>query len=204
MRTMKRATIAAAAVALSISLVGCSHAEKAADHAKNKAKEHGASMAAEASAKAKAKASELAKKAGAAGSNGTDGATGGSGESGSGDGTGAAAGTGEGSVAGVSIDLGDFADDPAAKAAGKFYTVRESVRTTGEGQLSKVATASYLPKVQRFIDNHPASSSSLKVVVNGVEGSTVQACVGPKAQHPRVLTVKGGKVARIRKGSFDC
>lgn len=213
MRTMKRASMAAATAVMTLALVGCSEAEKAADDARNKAEDAAASAAEDASAKAEEMASEAtaADDSGAdgTGTDGTgtdgasDGATNGSGAGGSAtDGATDGSGTG-GSVAGVSVDLGDFQDDPNARAAGEFYTVREAVRSGGEGDLATVTAANHLPRVERFVANNP-SDGTWQVVVVDVQGATVKACVGPQATKPRILTLEDGKVSANIVGDFSC
>ncbi|QSR26502.1 hypothetical protein CFH99_12800 [Nocardioides aromaticivorans] len=199
MRTMKRASGAAAVALLALTLGACSDAEdaadKAADDAREKAGEAGSSLAADASDKA---GSALSDATGGADSSAT------SGTGGTGDGSATDGSAGSGDVGGVALDLGEFATDPSAKAVGEFYSAREEVRGGGDGAaLEAVTGADHYRDVLAWAEGHP-SSGSFTVVVTAVDGSSVSACVGEDGEGPRVLTVEDGKVTDNARGDFDC
>lgn len=209
MRTMKRASGAAAVALVALALGACSEAkdaaDKAADDAKEKAGDAGSSLAADASDKAQGALSDAtggAEGSATSGTGGSDDAAG-SGAEGS-DGAGADGSGAGGDVGGISLDLGDFAQDPSAQAVGTFYGAREEVRGGGESTaLEAVTGADHLQDVLEWAAAHPATGS-FRVVVTAVDGSSVSACVGEDGVGPRVLTVEDGKVTGNARGDFAC
>lgn len=209
MRTMKRASGAAAVALVALGLGACSEAkdaaDKAADDAKEKAGEAGSSLAADASSKAESALADATGGADGSATSGTGGTGGtdGSGSEGS-EGSEGADVAESGDVGGVSLDLGAFAEDPAAKAAGEFYSAREEVRGGGDSAaLEAVTGADHFQDVLAWAEGHP-STGSFTVVVTAVDGSSVSACVGENGEGPRVLTVEDGKVTGNSRGDFAC
>lgn len=201
MRTMKRASGAAAVALVALSLGACSEAkdaaDKAADDAKDKAGEAGSSLAADASDKAESALADATGGADGSGSEGTDGSD-------ATDGTDSSGADGSGDVGGVTLDLDDFAKDPAAKAVGEFYGAREEVRGGGDSAaLEAVTGTDHFQDVLTWAEGHP-SSGAFTVVVTAVDGSSVSACVGDDGEGPRVLTVEDGKVTGNTRGDFAC
>lgn len=202
-----------AAVTLAIGLTGCSEAEKAGDAAKEKAASAAESAKAEASKKAAEKAEEAKGKAGdnakdaadklkdkakgaGSGADGTDaeGTDGADGANGAGDGS-------------VKVDLGDFADDPDAKAVTGFYEVRQAAAAADDGDvadLEAAATPAQFKKASNYVDAHAGQAGSFMVTVVGVDAGSVDVCVGPEGTRARTLTVEGGKVAGNAKGEHTC
>lgn len=200
MRSMRLISAAAGTALLAAALVGCSEAKDAVDDAKDKASEAGQSAMDD----AKDKASD-------AGQSMLDDATGGadgdgkSGDGGSGD-TGAAEDAAGGADGAVTVDYGKFADDPAAKTAGQFFTVRQAAAADGgdTSHLAEVATGKHLKVVTRYVKNHAGKTGPFSVTVVGVQGDSVDVCVGPRATNARTLTLEDGKVADNAAGDHDC
>ncbi|NYI47376.1 hypothetical protein BJ993_004456 [Nocardioides aromaticivorans] len=202
MRTMKRASAAAAVALLALALGACSDAkdaaDKAADDAREKAGEAGSSLAADASDKAGSALSDATAGDDSSATSGTGG-SGGTGDASATDGS-----AGSGDVGGIALDLGEFATDPSAKAVGEFYSAREEVRGGGDSAaLEAVTGADHFQDVLAWAESHP-STGSFSVVVTAVDGSSVSACVGEDGEGPRVLTVEDGKVTGNARGDFDC
>lgn len=201
MRINSTLRTAAAAATLALALAGCSQAEDAASKAADKA--------GEAAASATDKASDAAKDAA-----GGSGEKSGSGESGSKAGSkegskgGAQAGSasgssdGSGSGSGVEADLGDFADDPDAKAAVAFYEARSLAVEGDDSQLKKAAGGELLEAASKRAQKMKSGAVTVSVV--DVKDGMVHVCAGPHGKTPRVLTIEGGVATANKKGDHTC
>lgn len=191
MRTMRLVSAAATTALLAAALVGCSEAEDAVNDAKDQAASAGESAMDDAASAAEEGASELA-------SDASDMAAGG----GKGDG-GAGESNGDGGGTVVTVDYGEFEGDPAATAAGDFFTVRQAAIAAGgdTSELSAVATPAHEPAVTSYVEKHAGETGPVTVAITAVDGGSVDVCVGAR---PRTLTVEGDKVADNTKGRHAC
>lgn len=214
MRHTRVMTAVAATVFVAISLTGCSEAEKAGNDAKDKAAEAAASAKAEASEKASQKADEAKGKAKAkaeeaktkakdkAGMSDDESA-----DEAAGDGTDAGSDAGAAGSGNVTVDLGEFADDPSAQAAAGFFEARQAaVASSGAdlGDLQAATTADRFKRASAYVERHAGHDGPFMVTVVGVESGSVEVCVGPDGTRARTLTLEGDKVADNTQGDHTC
>lgn len=201
MQKMRLISAAAGSAFLVAALVGCSEAEDAANDAKDSAKEAGESAMSDAEGKASDALDDATGGDDAAASDAA-GEDGGAGES---NGSGEGAGGGAGGEGDVTVDLGDFNDDPSAGAVAEFFTARSEAAAAGDISIVEpLVSASHLPNVENWVGAHEGGAGAYTVTIVGVEGETVDACVGADGTTARSLSVADGKVEANRKGQHTC
>lgn len=209
MRINSTLRTAAAAATLALALAGCSQAEDAASKAADKAGEAAASATDKASDAAKDAAGGSGEKSGSGESGSKAGSKEGSkGGAQAGSKGGAQAGSasgssdGSGSGSGVEADLGDFADDPDAKAAVAFYEARSLAVEGDDSQLKKAAGGELLEAASKRAQKMKSGAVTVSVV--DVKDGMVHVCAGPHGKTPRVLTIEGGVATANKKGDHTC
>ncbi|WP_067439027.1 hypothetical protein [Nocardioides jensenii] len=203
----------AATVFVAVSLTGCSEAEKAGNDAKDKAAEAAASAKAEASEKASAKAEEAKGKAKEKAEEAKAKAKAGAGDESADDkaagdeGTGTGSDVGSGGAGNVTVDLGDFSDDPSAKAVAGFFEARQAAMAAGGEDLSDLeaaTTPARFKRVSAVVERNAGKTTPFMVTVVGVEAGSVDVCVGPDGTRARTLRLEGDKVADNTQGDHTC
>lgn len=199
MRHTRLISAAVGALFLAATVTGCSEAKdaasKAADEAKAKASEAAASAAAEAGEKASgAAASAMAE------------ATAKAGEILSQLGADTQAKLQEKiDAAGITVDSGEFADEPTANVAEQFFAARQAALVDGDASIAtQLATPAYQKKVQRYVAKRQGKAKPFTITVVNAQGETVDLCVGPKGTKPKTVTLEGGLVAKVTKGAHTC
>lgn len=200
---IQRLAAAAAATALTATLVGCAEAKDVADTTKSAASEAASSAASQATEKASEAASKAAdkvkKKAKKKPADGFEDAT--------------AKLSAEDqrkleslALVGLGAD-GALADDADAVTAARYFAARQAMAAdTGvdRSDLEAAAGGSALRDATVYVTEHTGETGAYSVNVLTSAGGAVDACVGPKAQEPRTLTVTDGKVVTDAPGDHDC
>jgi hypothetical protein len=190
------AAAAAATTILAVTLTGCSQAQDAADKAKEKASEAAASKASEAADKLKDKATEVGgDQAGKLVNDVLD----------------KLSPEEQQKLQGLeSVALGkkgELVKDADSLTVAEFFGARQSAAATGGEELSALEAVSS-QRVLKVATKYVVSKSGQDIpfIVNVVssKGGTVEACVGPKGNIARAITVADGKVVKIAPGTQAC
>lgn len=200
---IQRLAAAAAATALTATLVGCGEAQDVADTAKSAASEAASSAASQATEKASEAASKATDKVKKKAKK-------------------KAAALFEDATAKLSPEdqrrlrslalvglgtKGALADDADAVTAAKYFAARQAMAAdTGVDRtaLEAVAEGSALRDATVYVTEHTGETGAYSVNILTSAGGTVNACVGPKAKEPRTLTVTDGMVVTDSPGDHDC
>lgn len=197
---IQRITAAAAATALTASLVACGAAEDAANQAKAKASEAAASAAEEAKNKAKDTASGAADKAKSKASE----MAGSMYE----DITAKLSPEQQEKLKGLeSVALGnegELKEDPDALLVAEYFAARQAAVKSGDlSEVEAIAAKQGLRNAKRYIAKGKAPKTFSVNVVSS-EAGKLEACVGPKGKKARLLVVADGKVVKNGKGTHTC
>lgn len=204
---IQRLAAAAAATALAASLVGCSDAKDAADKAKSAA----SSAASSVGTQAKEKASDAASKAADKVKDHVKEKAREKGRALFEDATAKLSPEAQKKVASLAtVGLGakgQLADDDDSVTVAEFFGARQAMTAdTGMDRtaLEAVSDGAALRNATVYVSRYMNKKIPFSVDVISSENGTVEACVGAKADRPRTLTVKDGKVVTNVAGDHTC